>query len=82
MTEPMTSAEYVSALETLNLTVPECARFFGISRATAYRWAQDADQHEIHKPIAMWLRYMVRAKIPPSEVQWILSKPRHGRSIS
>lgn len=82
MTPPMGRVEYLSALEALQLSVPECARFFGVGRTTAYRWAQEENKY-IPGPIAMWLRYMVRANIAPSQVQWILSKPvRRRRSES
>jgi hypothetical protein len=72
---PMYADEYRRAVDALHLDdVSQCAAFFGVGRSTAYRWWNNGGPPAA---IAMWLRYMTRLKIAPSDVQPAFSqKPK------
>jgi hypothetical protein len=64
---PMKEDEFLAAIQALGFTSPtDAGAFFGVDGRTPRRWASGAIA--IPQPIAMWLRYMVRADLTPEKI--------------
>ena len=63
----MTGPDYLSALDTIGLDHLTVARFLQIAPSTSRRWAHG--QREIPYSVALLLRYMVRKKLKPHDIE-------------
>lgn len=64
--KPMKLNEYRAAIETIGLSQVAAGRFLGVDARTSRRWA--LGEAPIPNVVAILLRYMVRRKIAPSDV--------------
>lgn len=61
----MTAKQYRDALDSLELSQMDAAKFFGVAPRSSRRWA--LDEARIPEAVAKALRYMVEHKLTPDE---------------
>lgn len=68
----MNGEEYRKAIERLDLTQVEAARFLGVDDTTSRRWV--ADKSPVPRATVMLLRLMIRYRLSPDHVQTLVAK--------
>jgi hypothetical protein len=68
----MNGDEYAKAIERLDLTQVEAARFLGVDDTTSRRWV--ADRSPVPRAVTMLLRLMIRYRLSPDHVQTLVAK--------
>jgi len=72
----MTGAEYLAALDRLDLTHVEAAGFLGVNEKTSRRWG--LDEHAIPTSVEMLLIVMLTFNITPKSVTSLVLEKRQA----
>lgn len=67
----MTPTEYRAAIKELGLSPQDASEFFGVTRTTGWRWANEDDPPA---PVAKFLRLMLALRFTPEYVDRVLAE--------
>ena len=68
----MNGAEYLKAIQRLDLTQVEAARFLGVDDTTSRRWV--SEKSPVPRAVAILLRLMIRYRLAPDHVMSLVTR--------